>query len=162
MKQLILTIVLLLPFSASLFAADPVLNGQSSPAYDSERVIQSFNKTVHGGIQHVVAKSADDTQQISLVQDYLQRLTNEFRKGGFSETERLHGADTPGLAQLKTAKTDEIRYEYKALSNGAQIHYSSENPNYVQALHEWIDVQVRDHGNAVVPEHQQHHQLPAE
>jgi len=44
-------------------------------------------------------------------------------------TEHIHGAIMPGLTQLKKAETDEIKYEYKALPNGAQLHYSTEYPS---------------------------------
>jgi hypothetical protein len=127
-----------------------------------DQTLETFTKTVHGGVQHVVAKSADNTQQIKLIQAHLLKIANEFRKGDFSVTERVHGANMPGLAQLKMAETDDIRFEYKALPNGAQIHYSTEYPQYVQALHEWFDAQISEHGNEVVPEHIKHHSTPAE
>jgi hypothetical protein len=125
-----------------------------------DQTLETFTKTVHGGVQHVVAKSADNTQQIKLIQAHLLKIANEFRKGDFSVTERVHGANMPGLAQLKMAETDDIKY--KALPNGAQIHYSTEYPQYVQALHEWFDAQKTEHGNDVIPEHIQHHATPAE
>jgi len=130
--------------------------------YKLDQVRQTFTKTVHGGVQHVVAKSADDTRQIKLIQEHLSEIANQFRKGDFSVTERMHGADMPGLAQLKMAKTDDIRFEYKALDNGAQIHYSTEYPQFVQALHEWFDAQISEHGSDVLPEHSKHHLTPAE
>ena len=135
---------------------------QQAVPYALDKTLQTFTKTVHGGVQHVVAKSAGDTLQIKLIQEHLLKIANEFRKGNFSATERVHGADMPGLAQLKKAETDDIRYEYKVLENGAQIHYSSEYPQYIQALHEWFDAQAADHGNEVIPEHSQHHLTPAE
>jgi len=127
-----------------------------------DQTLETFTKTVHGGVQHVVAKSADNTRQIKLIQAHLLKIANEFKKGDFSVTERVHGADMPGLAQLKMAETDDIKFEYKALPNGAQIHYSTEYPQYVQALHEWFDAQKAEHGNDVIPEHIQHHATPAE
>lgn len=130
--------------------------------YTLDQVRQTFTKTVHGGVQHLVAKSADDTRQIKLIQAHLSEIANQFRKGDFSVTERMHGADMPGLARLKTAKTDDIRFEYKALDNGAQIHYSTEYPQFVQALHEWFDAQISEHGNDEIPEHIKHHLTPAE
>ncbi len=57
---------------------------------------------------------------------------------------------------------DDIKFEYKALPDGAQIHYSTEYPQYVQALHEWFDAQMSEHGNAEIPEHIKHHSTPAE
>lgn len=130
--------------------------------YTLDQALQTFTKTVHGGIQHVVARSANDTRQIKLIQEHLLEIANEFRKGDFSVTERVHGADMPGLVQLKMAKTDDIKFEYKALPNGAQIHYSTEYPQFVQALHEWFDAQMIEHGNDAIPEHSKHHQTPAE
>lgn len=130
--------------------------------YTLDQALQTFTKTVHGGIQHVVAKSANDTRQIKLIQAHLVEIANEYRKGDFSVTERVHGPDMPGLAHLKMAKTDDIKFEYKALPNGAQIHYSTEYPQFVQALHEWFDAQMIEHGSDVIPEHSKHHLTPAE
>ena len=130
--------------------------------YALDQTQLTFTKTVHGGVQHVVAKSADNTQQIKLIQANLLKMASDFRKGDFSVTEHIHGANMPGLAQLRMAETDNIKYEYKALPNGAQIHYSTEYPQYVQALHEWFDAQMSEHNNEAVPEHIKHHSTPAE
>ncbi len=130
--------------------------------YDLEQTQMTFTRTVHGGVQHVIAKSPDNTRQIKLIQENLQKMANDFRKGDFSVTERIHGAEMPGLVQLKKAEKDDIKYEYKELPNGAQIHYTTEYPQYVQALHEWFDAQMKEHGNAVVPEHLKHHSTFAE
>ncbi len=130
--------------------------------YNLKQTLQTFSKTVHGGIMHVVAKSANDGQQIKLIQANLLKTANDYKKGDYSVTERIHGADMPGLAQLKTAETNDIKFEYKALPDGAQIHFSSEYPLFVDALHEWFDAQISDHGNAVIPGHAQHHSTPVE
>ena len=130
--------------------------------YTIDQVLQTFTKTVHGGVQHVIAKSAGNTRQIKLIQAHLLEIANEFRKGNFSVSERMHGSEMPGLAQLKTAKQDDIKFEYQALANGAQIHYSTEYPQFVQALHEWFDAQEIEHGNETLPEHVKHHLTPAE
>lgn len=127
-----------------------------------DQTLETFTRTVHGGVQHVVAKSPDNTRQIKLIQNHLIKIANEFRNGDFSVTERIHGADMPGLAILKTAKPDDIKFEYEPLPNGGQIHYSTEYPQYVQALHEWFDAQAKEHGNDVIPGHSKHHATPAE
>jgi hypothetical protein len=171
MKHYSLLIVGLLLFSTTapaLEKASPIQMAEVSQRqkqmvpYSPDKTLQTFTKTVHGGVQHVVAKSADDTREIKSIQTYLQKLANDFRKGDFSVTEQMHGPDMPGLAQLKKAETDDIQFKYETLENGAQIHYSTEYPQYVQALHEWFDAQISEHGNDVVPEHIQHHSTPAE
>lgn len=130
--------------------------------YDLDQTQMTFTRSVHGGVQHVIAKSADNIRQIKLIQANLLKMAIDFRKGDFSVTEKIHGAAMPGLAQLKKAEMYDIKYEYKALPNGAQIHYSTEYPQYVQALHEWFDAQMSEHGSLVAPSHSQHHVTPAE
>lgn len=138
-------------------------NMQKAVPYSLNKTLQSFSKTVHGGVQHVVVKSVDDTAQIKLIQAHLLKLVERLRKGDFSDSETLHGVDMAGLAQLKRAKTDDIKFEYKALENGGQIHYSTEYPQFVGALHEWFDAQISEHGNLAPPKgHEQHHSSPAE
>ena len=133
---------------------------QAQVPYALDQTLQTFTKTVHGGVQHVVAKSADSTLQIKLIRAHLLQLANKFRKGDFSASERMHGADMPGLAQLKMAKIDDIKFAYKTLENGAQIHYSTEYPFLAQALHLWFDAQINDHGNDIIQEHSKHHSTP--
>lgn len=169
MKNYLLLIVLLL-FNITAQAVDEQsltklqkLNQhmQKVVPYSLELTLQAFSKTVHGGVQHVVVKSVDDTGQIKLIQAHLLKLVERLRKDDFSDSEKLHGVDMPGLAQLKRAKTDDIKFEYKALENGGQIHYSTEYPQFVSALHEWFDAQDSEHGNVALPGHGQHHSSPA-
>ncbi|CAD6878893.1 hypothetical protein [Methylomonas albis] len=165
MNKLTMVVAGLLIFSASVLAVEQAGPKQTHAAvlpYTAEQTAQTFTKTVHGGVQHVVAKAADNMQVVKAIQAHLFKTAGDFRTGDFSVTERLHGADMPGLAQLKKAEPGDIRFDYKSLDNGGQIHYSSEYPQYVQALHEWFDAQASEHGNAPVPGHNQHHLTPAE
>jgi len=166
MKYYPFAITGLLLFSASVFAIET--NPPKQPAelsqkqqqhlpYPAEQTLQSFTKTVHGGVQHVEVKTTGNAAQIKSIQAHLLKLSQDFAKGDFSLIERIHGAGMPGLARLKTAKADEIKFEYKALPDGGQIHYASEYPEFVQALHEWFDAQAAEHGSEVKPEHAQHH-----
>jgi len=171
MKHYPLIMIGLLLFSATTLAVektspkhidDVQQRTQKMLPFALDETLQTFTKTVHGGVQHVVAKSPDNTEQIKLIQAHLFKTTNEFKRGDFSVTERMHGPNMPGLAQLKLAKPDDIKYEYKALENGAQIHYSTEYPQFVQALHEWFEAQASEHGSNVIPGHNQHHATPAD
>jgi acylphosphatase len=137
---------------AGKHAASSTEAHQSLP-YAVDRALEGFVKTANGGIMQIVAKSADDTQQIKQMQQYLRQTADEYKKGDFSSTERFHGTDMPGLAQMKAAKADAIRYEYKALNNGGQIVFSSEDPQLLNALHAWIDAQIKEHGSAGLSGH---------
>lgn len=171
MTKLFIAFIALFVFTAILHAdeknanAQPTSQHRASPAdsvFPAGQTESSFTRTVHGGVQHVIAKAASDTEVIKLIQAHLRNLAERFRQGDFSVTERMHGANMPGLAQLKQAQADDIKFEYRALDHGGQIHYSSEYPQYVSALHEWLDAQARDHGNANLPGHKQHHSSNSE
>ncbi len=171
MKLYSLLLAGLVLFTSAAFAVEKTDSEQNNEVYQRSQTVipydvnqtkQMFTKTVHGGVQHVVVKSEENTEQIKLIQAYLLKLTNNFSTGDFSETERIHGADMPGLARLKMAQPYDIKFEYKALPNGAQIHYSTEYPLLTQALHEWFDAQMSDHDNTVLPDHSKHHLTPAE
>ncbi|MDO9212999.1 MAG: aspartate carbamoyltransferase [Methylococcales bacterium] len=171
MKYSILLLTGLVLFSTAALTAEQVSpertkevqqRTQQVTPYSVDQTKQMFTKTVHGGVQHIIVNSADNTEQIKLVQAYLLKLTNDFSTGDFSVTEQIHGANMPGLAILKMAQPYDIKFKYKALPNGAEIHYSTEYPKYAQALHEWFDAQMKEHDNTVIPEHSQHHKTPAE
>jgi hypothetical protein len=59
----------------------------------------------------------------------------------------------PGLAELRKAKPGEITIEYRELSNGAQIAYSTDDPSLIKAVHQWFDAQLSDHAQHAVPGH---------
>jgi len=171
MKHSTLLLTGLVLFSTAALAIEPVSpehtkevqqRTQQVTPYAVDQTKLMFTKTVHGGVQHIIVNSADNTEQIKLVQAYLLKLTNDFSTGDFSVTEQIHGANMPGLARLKMAQPYDIKFKYKALPNGAEIHYSTEYPQYAQALHEWFDAQMKEHNNTVIHEHSQHHATPAE
>lgn len=162
MKNNGLLFVCLLVFSSNIYADNQKNQSieqrmQLLSPYIVDETLESFSKTVHGGIQHVVVKSANNSVQIKVVQTHLRKMVERYRKGDFSFSEKLHGADMPGLAELKAAKLDDIKFEYKQLVNGGQIHYSSEYPLLVAALHEWINAQNTAHGSVEINGHKHHH-----
>ena len=171
MKPAILILMGLLFFTKASFGVENPESKQKEEVkeitqkvvpYDKKETLETFSKTVHGGVQHVVVKSPGNKKQIQLIQDYLSKMALDFRKGDFSIPERIHGTDMPGLAQMKKAETDDILYEYKALPDGAQIHYTTEWPLDVQAIHEFFDAQTKSHGSDEVPAHEEHHKTFSE
>ena len=103
-----------------------------------------FGLNVH--VQKVVVKDPANKQQIALIQSHLKEESERFRKGDFSDPAKIHGADMPGLAQLK-AGAKEINVRYTALPDGAEIRYQAKDPKLVMAIHQWFSAQVSDHGH---------------
>ena len=115
--------------------------------FDLKASTHIFTKTKSGGIQQVVAKNGRDAAQIRLIRTHLQEIAAQFSKGDFSGPTHIHGADMPGLAQLMKAKPSEIKVQYQEMKDGAKIVYTTNQPRLVNALHQWFDAQVSDHGH---------------
>lgn len=118
-----------------------------------------FTKTDDGGVQEVVARNPNDTEQIRLIREHLRQIAGEFRKGDFSAPTQIHGMAMPGLAELKRAKPGEVGIRYRALDNGAELRYSTRNASLVTALHEWFDAQISDHGADAMSGHVHDHMM---
>lgn len=121
--------------------------------FDLKATTHIFTKERMGGIQRVVVKNASDATQIGLIREHLKKIAAQFSKGEFSGPTRIHGAEMPGLAELKAAQPGEIKIQYRELKTGAEIIYTTKNPKLVAALHQWFDAQLADHGNDAMAGH---------
>lgn len=165
MKSTIFRIALALCVCAPLLAAAADSGRQAEVArrggdvmpFDVKATTHVFTKTADGGVQRVVAKNKADAKQVKLVRAHLRDIESEFRRGDFSGPAHIHGADMPGLAQLKAAKPGEVRIAYRDVPAGAQLTYRTANPQLVAALHQWFDAQLSDHGADAVAGHEHHH-----
>lgn len=124
--------------------------------FDLEKTTHIFNQTPNGGVQQVIAKNKSDTGQISLIRAHLSEIYNEFKQGNFSNPEKIHGKDMPGLAELKAAQPEQIKFEYEELPDGAQITYSTKVEKLKRAIHQWFEAQLSDHARHAVPGHSHH------
>lgn len=121
--------------------------------FDLKATTHIFTKTKTGGIQQVLARNARDQAQIRLIRTHLQEIAAQFSSGDFSGPAHIHGAEMPGLSELKNAQPSTIRVQYRQMDNGGKIVYTAADPQLVGALHKWFDAQVSDHGHDAVEGH---------
>ncbi len=135
--------------------------GRHVMPFHLEKTQHIFNKTEHGGIQQVIAKDANDGEQIDLIRQHLADIGSRFQQGDFAKQRRIHGDDMPGLADL-SANYRSVRFAYRELANGAEIEYSAEDTALVDAIHRYFNAQLSDHarhaidGQAMKCEHKGH------
>lgn len=134
-----------------------VRRGQHVMPFDLELTTHIFSKVTQGGIQDVIAKDPKDTAQIKLIRGHLLKIAREFQQSNFSNPEKVHGSNMPGLAELRKAKPNDIHILYKDLPNGAEITYSTNIPCLVTAIHQWFDSQLSDHARHSTSGHNMHH-----
>ncbi len=119
--------------------------------FDLKLTQHIFTKTESGGIQQVVVRESSDKHQIELIRQHLTKISGEFSHGDFSDPEKIHGKEMPGLATLRTAKPGQLHVQYNELPDGAEISYSSKELGLVDAIHRWFDAQLADHGPDAMP-----------
>ena len=124
--------------------------------FDLGKTTHIFTQTPNGGVQQVIAKNKSDTGQINSIRAHLSEIYNEFKQGNFSNPEKIHGKDMPGLAELKAAQPEQIKFEYEELPDGAQITYSTKVEELKRAIHQWFEAQLSDHARHAVPGHSHH------
>ena len=120
--------------------------GSQVMPFDLDKTTHIFNMTDTGGVQQVIAKDPNDTEQIRLIQQHVRHEAINFSSGNFSDPTALHGDEMPGLKDL-TAGASKVKVEYAALPKGAQITFTSDDTHLITSLHQWFGAQLSDHGH---------------
>lgn len=113
-----------------------------------------FEKTATGGTQRVIARSGNDIQ-IPMIHQHLHAIAEQFAARDFSGPAQIHGEGMPGLAALRAASAAELHIEYRKLEQGAEIQYRGNSEKIRNAIHQWFDAQLADHGSDATGHH--HH-----
>jgi hypothetical protein len=113
--------------------------------FDIDKTVHIFKMTESGGVQQVIAKDADANDQIASIQQHLRHEAERFQNGDYSDPATLHGADMPGLRDLR-AGASHIKVSYAALSVGAEITFETSDLHLITAIHRWFGAQLSEHG----------------
>jgi len=114
--------------------------------FDLDATTHRFTKTSNGGIQAVTADDPADGTQVRLIREHLLEERDNFARGDFDDPARIHGMDMPGVAEL-SAGYQRISVQYSGLPAGAELSYTTNDADLVDAIHAWFDRQVMDHGD---------------
>jgi hypothetical protein len=119
--------------------------GDEVMPFDLGQTTHIFEMTESGGIQQVIADDPSDSEQVALIQQHIQHEVILFSAGDFSDPSSLHGDEMPGVKEL-SADAAKVNIEFTALSKGAQITFTTQEPHLITAIHRWFGAQLSDHG----------------
>jgi hypothetical protein len=125
--------------------AEVAERGREVMPFDLELTTHRFEPQDDGLMQTVVADPPVDPQQVDRIREHLREEAERFSEGDFSDPAAIHGHDMPGLVALAD-RADEIDVSYTEVVDGARITYRTQVPELVDALHDWSDAQLMDHG----------------
>lgn len=124
--------------------ADVAEAGSTVMPFDLDATTHVFEKLEDGGLQTVVADT-EDPEQVALIRSHLAEEAERFARGDFDDPAMIHGEDMPGLHALVMGH-ENVAVTYRDVERGAEIRYVSDDPSLVEAVHEWFDAQLSDHG----------------
>ena len=114
--------------------------------FDLEATTHVFTRTDEGGVQTVVSDDASDQEQIALIRGHLRDEVAAFKTGDFGDPATIHGHEMPGLATLEDS-SGKLTITYRDTPAGGEVTYRSADSVVVQALHDWFEAQLMDHGD---------------
>ncbi|MDX3569913.1 aspartate carbamoyltransferase [Streptomyces sp. ID05-47C] len=120
--------------------------GRPVMPFDLEQTTHHFTPAEKGGVQDVVADQPDDAKQVDLIRTHLQQEAKAFGQGDFGDPAQIHGESMPGLTELEDGY-ERIEVRYRERPDGATLTYTAEEPALVDALHDWFEAQLSDHGD---------------
>lgn len=129
--------------------------------FDLSRTVHLFRMTETGGVQRVLIRDADASEQVALIRGHLEHEARAFQRGDYADPARLHGAQMPGLKELQ-AGAARVKVIYAALPDGAEIRFETTDPALLTAIHRWFGAQLSEHGADARAEEQRAVQLAAE
>ena len=130
--------------------------GKQVMPFDLNQTLHVFSKVENGGVQQVIAKDTENEMQINLIRKHLSKIASDFKQANFSDPEKIHGEDMPGLEALRSAEPGLITIKYREIPEGAEITYMTDSPDLITAIHQWFDAQLRDHDRHATM-HRRHH-----
>lgn len=113
--------------------------------FDLDATTHRFEPTSDGLVQTVTADDPADAEQVALIREHLIEELDRFADGDFEDPAAIHGADMPGLAELR-GRADDLEVALDELPGGARLTFTTDAPALVEALHRWGEAQVSDHG----------------
>jgi len=141
--------VLMLLSSPALFAQttqDSVHHmSHSVMPFNMSKTVHIFTMTESGGVERIVTRDASASDQVALIQKHLKLEAEKFQRGDYSDPARLHGADMPGLKDLRKGASS-IKVSYTRLSAGAEITFETTDVHLLTAIHRWFGAQLSQHG----------------
>jgi hypothetical protein len=113
--------------------------------FDISKTVHIFKMTEFGGVQRVIAKDPESSDQIALIRQHLEHEAEKFRLGDYSDPAKLHGIEMPGLKELQSGAPD-IRVSYVEIPSGAELMFETTDLSLLTALHRWFGAQLSEHG----------------
>ena len=148
MKRLPLAILALAALTGSAQTRhaheDMEARGNQGMGFAQDKTTHHFLLHKDGGAIQVTANSGDDKASIEHVRMHLGYIRRAFQSGDFNIPGFVHDQTPPGVSAMIKFK-DQILYRYEEMEKGGRVIISSNNPEAVQAIQDFLRFQITEH-----------------
>ena len=120
------------------------MRGDQAMGFDHLKTKHHFILESDGGSIKVEANNAKDKQSRDLIRMHLHHIAMMFSEGNFEVPMLVHAETPPGADVMKKLKS-EITYRYEETNLGAMVRISTSNPDALQAVHDFLRYQIKEH-----------------
>lgn len=122
-----------------------VANADEEMGFSQEKTTHHFVLLPSGGRIQVTANDTADEENIAKVRGHLKLIAEAFAEGDFTVPEAVHGREPSGVSTMKRL-SEKIEFSYDNLPAGGTIVIDSDDPEAIEAIHEFLRFQIKDHG----------------
>ena len=134
------------PMSGMSDMQDQKMNerGDHVMGFDHTKTTHHFRLLPDGGSIEVAANSAQDTESRDQIRMHLGHIAKMFAAGNFKAPMLIHDQIPPGVPTMQKLKTD-IQYKFEETEQGGWIRISTNSPEALQAIYEFLRFQIKEH-----------------
>lgn len=115
--------------------------GDHVMGFDHTKTTHHFRLSADGGSIEVAANSAQDTDSRDQIRMHLGHIAKMFAAGNFKAPMLIHDRIPPGVSTMQKLKND-IQYKLEETELGARIRISTNSPEALQAIYEFLRFQI--------------------
>ncbi|MGH9495762.1 MAG: hypothetical protein ACRD3B_12250 [Candidatus Sulfotelmatobacter sp.] len=119
-------------------------HGDMAMCFPHDKTTHHFRLTQSGGAIEVTVNDAKDTQNLDAIRMHLKHVAAMFADGNFSIPMFVHSQTPPGVAEMRDRRFD-IAYKFEELPTGAIVRIATANHDALNAIHDFLIFQIRDH-----------------
>jgi len=112
--------------------------------FDQNKTTHHFTLTKTGGIIQVQANDPSDTTSCDHIRMHLEHISKAFAQGDFTDPHEVHAETPPGVPTMKARKA-KITYQFESIAKGAKVIITTEDPKALEAVHDYLRYQIREH-----------------
>jgi hypothetical protein len=117
--------------------------GKGTMGVDQDASRHRFQDLPDGGRIELQMREADSTG-IATIRGHLQRTARDFAGGIFTAPDSTHAMVVPGT-EVMARKQGHIQYRYHPLPKGGEVRISTDDPEALRAIHDFLAFQRSDH-----------------